>query len=860
MLVVHLKPVLGIGDGHIQCIESERQALLQIKEELIDDYGHLSSWGSEEEKKDCCKWKGIRCSNQTGHIIILDLPVAELAGTNNKPLRGKISNSLLELQHLNYLDLSGNDFGGTFFPNLNGSFSKLRYLNISNVGFIGSLSYQLRNLSSLQSFDVSHNKLEGKIPNFFGNFCSLHTLSLSNNNLTGQLPVFLEHLSGCAKNSLKILKLEMNHLYGSLPDITKFPSLKELFVYGNQLNGSFPEFFSNISYLLVLDVAGNQLAGSLPDLTMFPSLKMLCIFENLLNGTIKESFGQLSKLEYFYASHNSFQGVITEAHFSKLSRLKELYFNDNPLALKFKPDWIPPFQLDIIGLWSCNLGPHFPKWLQTQKNYSVLDISEAEISDAVPNWFWNLPPRLFYLNISHNLLSGMVPDLSSKFYGNPGIDLSSNLFKGALPRLPYNTSTLNLSKNKFLGSIASICKIIGPTLVFLDFSDNLLSGAIPDNCFMNGQQLLILNLADNYLSGKIPTSVGSLSLLKTFGLRNNSFSGEIPLSLKNCSLLRFLDLSYNRLSGRVPAWIGESQQSLAFLSLQSNEFHGSIPIKLCWLQNIRLLDLSLNNISGTIPYCFRNFTQMTRKELVENNIYGYKFPSSSGEDNGFIGSYVDRALIGWKGRAYKFDKSLGLLRIINLAGNKLSGEIPVEITSLRALVALNLSRNDLTGMIPQEIDQLKQLQWLDLSRNNLSGAIPDSMTKLNFLSYLDISYNNLSGRIPTSTQLQSFDGSAFAGNKELCGLPVTEKCPGDDEPQVVQTIDDTEGDEENDDEFRKWLYGGLASGFSVGFWGVLGIFLLRPSWREACFQFLNKVRDWCFVFVTTGTAMAKIKR
>ncbi|KAF2315527.1 hypothetical protein GH714_040003 [Hevea brasiliensis] len=371
---------LGVGDGQIQCIGSERQALLNFKQGLIDDYGHLSSWGSEEAKRDCCKWRGIQCSFQTGHVTMLDLHVSEL-GDSNKPLRGKINHSLLELQHLNYLDLSCNDFQGTLLPNFNGSLSKLRYLNFSNVGFTGTLSYQLRNLSSLHSLDLSYNnftkvenlewlshlsyletldlsgnslgkvsdwvhivknhpyltnlhlrscdlatiippsnsranspislsvldlssnnlsssvfqwvfslnsslvhvnlsynQLEGTIPSFFGNFCRLHTLDLAGNNLTGSLPVFLEHLSVCAESSLEILRLGMNQLHGSLPDFTRFSSLKELFVYGNQLNGSFPETFSQLSGLVVLDVAGNQLTGSLPDLTMFPSLKKLCIF------------------------------------------------------------------------------------------------------------------------------------------------------------------------------------------------------------------------------------------------------------------------------------------------------------------------------------------------------------------------------------------------------------------------------------------------------------------------------------------------------------------------------------------------------------------------------------------------------
>jgi hypothetical protein len=103
VLLLLMKPapgfISGVKGATFGCIERERQALLKFKEGLIDDFGLLSTWGSEEEKRDCCKWRGVGCNNRTGHVTHLDLHQEN----DGKYITGKISNSLLELQHLSYL-------------------------------------------------------------------------------------------------------------------------------------------------------------------------------------------------------------------------------------------------------------------------------------------------------------------------------------------------------------------------------------------------------------------------------------------------------------------------------------------------------------------------------------------------------------------------------------------------------------------------------------------------------------------------------------------------------------------------------------------------------------------------------------
>jgi EIX receptor 1/2 len=206
---------------------------------------------------------------------------------------------------------------------------------------------------------------------------------------------------------------------------------------------------------------------------------------------------------------------------------------------------------------------------------------------------------------------------------------------------------------------------------------------------------------------------------------------------------------------------------------------------------------------------------------------------------------------------YEYEKNFGEMRSIDFANNKLTGNIPEEISSLIELKTLNLSRNMLTGRIPQKIGQLEQLEALDLSRNQLFGSIPVSMADLHYLGYLDLSYNEFSGKIPTSTQLQSFDPLRFIGNRGLCGPPLIEMCPGDVTSNTA-TNGGRKSYQEDGDEFWKCLYAGMGLGFFVGFWGICGSLMLNRSWRHAYFLLLINLKDW--LYVTTVVHLAKLQK
>ncbi|PIN19976.1 Leucine-rich repeat protein [Handroanthus impetiginosus] len=442
----------------------------------------------------------------------------------------------------------------------------------------------LNTSSRWRHVDLSFNILQGEIPNAFGNLMSLSYLDLSRNHLVGRIPDALGSVT-----SLSHLDLSNNDLSGEFPyALGNLTRLSHLDLSNNQLQGEFPRPSSQLKEsriegnlklldLEVLDLSMNKFSGRAPDLSACSSLRWLSLYDNMFNGTLAESIGYLSDIKHLDLGSNHLEGLISEAHLLNLSKLLVLdwSFNTN-LTVRIGSFWDPPFQLSRLMLAHCKLGPYFPKWLQNQKQVEFVDISSAEISDTIPHWFWDNVQMCEHLNMSHNQIYGVLPDLSSKL-NLLTIDLSFNEFNGSLPLLPQNMNNIYLSGNKFSGTIINFFNF--KRLFALDLSNNLFSVEISQDCFMKLMRLFYLNLANNNFFGEIPNSIGFCSLY-SLHLENNSFTGYLSRLLKNCSNLIILDLGGNKFTGKIPSWLGDSIPELGVLSLKSNKLYGVLPSSL----------------------------------------------------------------------------------------------------------------------------------------------------------------------------------------------------------------------------------------------------------------------------------------
>jgi Leucine-rich repeat (LRR) protein len=191
--------------------------------------------------------------------------------------------------------------------------------------------------------------------------------------------------------------------------------------------------------------------------------------------------------------------------------------------------------------------------------------------------------------------------------------------------------------------------------------------------------------------------------------------------------------------------------------------------------------MSLNNLSGVIPSCVKNFTSMAQNTSSLTSLDQFHWYILNVTTTGISGiSYDFDISLMWKGVYHLYKDADKLLKIIDLSGNQLTGEIPTEMECLFGLISLNLSRNNLTGEIPSNIGYLKLLEVIDLSRNHLLGTIPSSLAQIYGLSTLNLSNNELDGKIPIGSQMHTFEASSFEGNSNLCGQPLYRKCPGEE--------------------------------------------------------------------------------
>jgi Leucine-rich repeat (LRR) protein len=766
------------------CHDDESFALLKFKESFTINksasgdpsaYPKVSLW--KPESGDCCRWRGVECNEDTGHVINLDLSSSCLYGSFNS------NSSLFQLVHLQSLNLADNHFNFSRIPTGFRQLSRLTDLDLSASAFSGQITSEILELSNIVFLDLSFNSglklqnhglrsiaqkltnlkelhlsevyISSTVPNILANLSSLTSLFLEECGLHGEFPTRIFHLP-----NLRSLRVGDNpYLIGSMPDFNKSNPLESLRLTGTSFPGVLPNSIGNLESFKYFAIGDCNFSGPIPfSLGNLTQLTFLALSENRLHGSIPQSISRLVNLENLDLAYNHLSGTVEFDLFLKLKNLKGLQLSGNKISLLTKPSTnatLPKFE--ILRLGSCDLS-EFPDFLRNQDELGYLDLSDNKIHGQIPKWMWNLSKEtLWSLELSSNSLTGFdqLP-VFLPWTNLLELQLGSNKLRGSLPIPPPSINSYLVSHNMLTGEIPQlICNL--SSILFLDVSNNYLSGLLPQ-CLGNlSDSLSVLNLHNNSFHGTIPETFTEGNKLKMIDFSQNQLQGRLPRSLANCTMLEALNLGHNQMNDTFPFWLGVLPE-LRILILRSNGIYGAMEnlnSNFDFL-NIRIIDLSNNEITGKLPsQYFQNWKAM-RTVDIKDIMYMEANGRFTALGNTLVSSFTYSMTFTYKGAERVYEKISDIFVAIDLSNNRFEGEIPEVVGYLKGLQVFNLSNNFLTGHIPSSLVNLTNVEVLDFAQNKLSGVIPLQLVQLTFLTFFNVSHNHLTGPIPHGNQFEQF--------------------------------------------------------------------------------------------------------
>ncbi|XP_060668123.1 receptor-like protein 6 [Ziziphus jujuba] len=793
------------------CLPHQTSVLLQLKQEFalkkpeIDSYlGWHSSYPKMRYWKagsDCCLWDGVTCDMATGHVVSLDLSGSWLNG----PLRS--NSSLFRLLHLLKLNLAFNNFTSSPIPSELGQLSRLTHLNLSSSEFSGHIPSEISKLTNIMSFDLSdcyglyvreaglerliqnmtnlrllnldgvdlssssvpqsmanlsflthlslwNCYLQGEFPQNIFQLPNIQSIDLSQNmGLTGSLPefncssnvkslvIFTTSFLGKLPDSVGNLKslnvLNLGSFSGTVPSsLWNLSELVELDLSVNYFKGRLPSTLGNLPNLTSLDLSDNEFGGELPSsIKNLPQLKSLTLRRNNFSGQISTSFRNLTQLTYFDLSYNFFHGNFPNpVAFPYL--IEEIYLGHNKLTS------IPSCNLNLPFLYLLDLSNNLltgviPSFSFVMFSSGILNLDDNQITDlGISN-----SSKLGTLSLSNNLFTGVIP--SSLFTISSLVSL--NLDDNHIIDLDISNSSklksLVLSNNLFTGVIPPSLFAI-PSLVFLNLDDNQFT----DLDIYNSSRLTILSLSRNRLSRLIPRSISKLKKLGELRLDSNNLSGKVDFGIfSELTGLKSLDLSYNSRLSIANTSMDSTLPHFEDLHLSSCNI-SEFPIFLKTQDELKYLELSNNRIEGLIPKWFLT----VGIETLESLDLSYNFICGWEE--------IQSLILPWKA-----------LKSLDLSSNFLQGPLVVPPMSTEYF---SISNNSLTGRIDPLFCKLRKLVSLNASNNHLNGTIPLCFNNISnweeapSLENLDLHSNMLQGLLvvpPMSITFIFISNNSFVG-------------------------------------------------------------------------------------------------
>ncbi|CAG7893524.1 unnamed protein product [Brassica rapa] len=685
--------------------------------------------------------------------------------------------------------------------------SRIIGINLRDSTISGPLFGNFSALTQLAFLDLSSNTIGGSIPDDLNRCHNLKHLNLS-------LNIIERELSFSGLSNLEVLDLSVNRIEGDV-------------------HSSFPLLCNS---LIVANLSTNNFSGRIDDI--FNECRYLKYVDLRYNGFSGEIWSDFRRLVKFSVSRNRLSGNISASMFRGNCTLQVLDLSGNGFAGEFPGQVSNCQNLNVLDLWGNNFTGNIPAEIGSISSLRGLYFGKNEFSRDIPETLLNLS-NLVFLDLSRNNFGGELQEIFGRFtqveylvlYGNSYV---GGLYSSNILTLP-NLSRLDLSYNNFSGRLPSE---ISQNLTFLILAYNNFSGDIPRE-YGNMPRLQALDLSFNRLTGSIPSSFGKLTSLLWLMLANNSLSGEIPREIGNCTSLLWFNVANNQLSGGFHPELTKM---------------GSNPLP-TFEVNRRTMDNTISRSGECLvmrrwipaefpPFKFvcATFTNKSCRTLWNHVLKGKCIfpvcPAGSIVDPLDISGYLQLSGNKLSGEVPANISQMKKLSMLHLGFNEFEGKLPIEI-GLLPLAFLNLTRNKFSGQIPQEIGNLSSLQNLDLSYNNFSGNFPTSLNELSEMSKFNISYNPfISGVIPSSGQLATFGKDSFLGNP-LLQLPSFFIQSGNNNSSSGERDNGREEDDDGAAIDMLVFYWSTFSFYVVALMGILVLMYLDCPWCRAWLRLLD---------------------
>ncbi|KAH9698998.1 putative LRR receptor-like serine/threonine-protein kinase [Citrus sinensis] len=209
------------------------------------------------------------------YLQILDL--------SDNTIHGSIPYQIGYLVQLITLDLSQNLLTGKIPPSL-GRLSSLQTLSVPENGLRGTLPPELGKLSNLEELWLTSNNLRGDLPKDYENLKNLTILEIAGNYLSGPIPRFIAKWD----NLYSLHVSDLQTMGFSFPKSANLSSISSLTLRNCSITGSIPPYIANWNQLGYLDLSFNNLAGGIPNTLKKLFLSELYLTGNMLNGTLPD--------------------------------------------------------------------------------------------------------------------------------------------------------------------------------------------------------------------------------------------------------------------------------------------------------------------------------------------------------------------------------------------------------------------------------------------------------------------------------------------------------------------------------------------------------------------------------------------